>query len=120
VLIAATTYLKFVSASNTFEKVPAIITEVTSKEQGAPVGKIVYEYKRGQEVVSISETYPEAEIKSFAVGDTLNFLRDSETGEMMRADNGQVIAAFSFKFGLAGVVIMIAAMIFLRMNPAPK
>lgn len=47
-------------------------------------------------------------------------LRDLETGEIIFADSGDAVGAFSLKLGFIGMVILIAAIVFLRRNPAPK
>jgi hypothetical protein len=122
VLIAAAIYIRFVSAnhSSMFDKVPAVITAITIPGADSTLRKAVYEYQVGQEVRRESMTYPAAESKKYVVGGKFMLLRDRETGEVIFADSGDAVGTFSLKLGFVGLVILIAAIVFLRRNPVAK
>ena len=122
IVIAAAIYIRFVSASNSsaFDKIPAVITAITIPGADTTLREATYEYKVGQEVRSDKVTYPAAEGKKYAVGSKFILLRDSETGEIIFADSGDAIASFSLKLGFFGVLIIIAAIVILRSNPASE
>lgn len=118
IVIAAALYIRFVAASSSsqFDKIPAVITAITIPVADTTIRKATYEYKVGLEMRRETMTYPAAEGKQFVVGSTIVLLRDSETGEIIFADSGAAIAAFSLKLGVAGIVLLIAATVFLRRN----
>jgi hypothetical protein len=122
ILVAVALYVRFVAANNSsmYEKVPAVIKTITTLPTDSTIRKMVYEYRAGPEVRTESTTYPAAEGKKFVVGGTIILLRDIETGEITYADSGPAIIDFSIKLGLFGLVVLIAAIVFLRRNPAPR
>lgn len=117
-VIAATLYIRFQSASSSseYDKIPAVITAITILETDTTIRKAAYEYQVGQELRRETMTYPAIEGKRYTVGSKFMLFRDRETGEIIFADSGDAIAAFSLKLGFMGIVLLIAAIIFLRRN----
>jgi len=122
VIFAVAIYIRVVSANNSslFDKVPAVITTITPHKLDPSLQQAAYEYTLGNEVIKKSIAFPLTESKNFKVGGKIMLLRDLETGEIIFADSGDAVGAFSLKLGFIGMVILIAAIVFLRRNPAPK
>lgn len=121
-VIAVVIYVRFVAASNSsaYDKIPAVITAITIPGADTTIRKATYEYRVGQQVMSETMIYPSAESKKYVVGNKFMLLRDNETGEIIFADGGDAIGAVSLKLGFYGLLILIAAIVFLRSNSATK
>ena len=118
-LIAFALVANFWNAKNTYTKIPATITNISLNRKSNADWDLTYEYPWGNTNVMDSTSFPENIAKSLRVGGTILLLQDPETGEVMFADNEDYVGDFSRKLGIAGVVLMIGAYIFLRMNPKP-
>jgi hypothetical protein len=116
-LIAFALVANFWNAKNMYTRIPATIMDITMSTKGKTVWTLTYEYQNGREKVIDKTSCPESMATSLQVGGTILLLQDPETGETMFADNEKYIQAFSLKLGFVGVVLMIGAYVFLRMNP---
>ncbi len=117
ILIGGTLAIQPVVANKTYIKKNALITEWSLSETDTTFQTMTYEYRMGNEVVKNSETWPVVKDKHFAVGDTLRLLLEPETYEIMYEANAGFQQYIGLKFGVVGILLLIAAQMFLNRNP---
>lgn len=116
-LVAIALVVNFWNARNTYTKITATVTNMAVSPDDNTVWMLTYAYSVGTQQVMDNTYCPEEMAKDLKVGSTFLLLRDPDTGEIAFAHNEKYIQALSLKLGIAGLVVMIAATVLLRLYP---